>query len=430
MDECNLHVTAGDGGAGCVAFRREAHVALGGPSGGDGGRGGDVWLVADRNTASLLAFRDHPHRRAVDGSHGSGAHRHGARGDDLEVAVPVGTVVLDHGSGEPLVDLAAHGDRWRAAGAGVGGRGNARFASRRCRAPAFAEQGEPGERRWLRLELKLLADVAIIGFPNVGKSTFISRVSAAKPKIADYPFTTLEPNLGVVRVDDFTELVLADIPGLISGSNEGKGLGRRFLRHVERARVLLILLDLSPWSPVSAAEQLAVLRRELGLYRPELLQRPRVVAGSRADMDPDSRSGIDEIDGEESEIVRVSSFTGEGVSTVMGALERIVHEARLAEPTETRRVVIHSPLMTGVAVSRTDDGSWRVRGRAAARAVAVNDLTAPGALAHVQDRLESLGVERALIRAGAESGDVVRVGDFEFEFHVDGDAADTGGGRR
>ena len=254
VDECNINVKAGSGGAGCVAFRREAHVSRGGPDGGDGGDGGAVWFVADRNVASLLAFRDHPHRRADDGSHGSGSNKHGARGRDLEVAVPEGTVVLDHDTGEPLADLLHHGDRWLAAEAGRGGRGNARFLSNRRRAPRFAEQGEPGEERWLRLELKLLADVAIVGFPNVGKSTFISRVSAARPKIADYPFTTLEPNLGVVRMDDDFEMVLADIPGLIEGASEGKGLGHRFLRHVERARVLLVLVDLAGWDAIDPGE--------------------------------------------------------------------------------------------------------------------------------------------------------------------------------
>jgi GTP-binding protein len=223
VDECGLHVKGGDGGAGAVAFRREAHVDKGGPDGGDGGSGGDVWLVADRNVASLLAFRDHPHRRAASGTHGSGKKRHGRRGDDTIVAVPEGTVVrgLD---GAILADLVHAGDRWLAAAGGQGGRGNARFLSNRRRAPAFAEQGEEGEERWLRLELKLLADVALVGFPNVGKSTLIAAVSAAKPKIADYPFTTLEPNLGVVRLED-AEFVLADIPGLIEGAAQGRGLG-------------------------------------------------------------------------------------------------------------------------------------------------------------------------------------------------------------
>ena len=245
VDEAQLNVRGGDGGAGCVSFRREGPVAKGGPNGGDGGQGGDVWLVADHNVASLLAFRDHPHRRAGNGVHGKGKDMHGRGGDDEVVVVPEGTVVRDLYTGEVLAELWNHGDRWRAAAGGRGGRGNARFLTNQRRAPTFAEQGEHGEERWLKLELQLMADVALVGFPNVGKSTLISVISAAKPKIADYPFTTLEPNLGVVRVDDDTEFVVADIPGLIEGASEGKGLGHRFLRHVERARVLCLLVDLA-----------------------------------------------------------------------------------------------------------------------------------------------------------------------------------------
>src|SRR4051812_8313569 len=268
VDECGLHVKGGDGGAGAVAFRREAHVPKGGPDGGDGGRGGDVWLVADRNVASLLGFRDHPHRRAGDGTHGSGKKKHGAGADDLIVPVPEGTTIKDQ-DGMVLADLVHEGDRWLAAAGGVGGRGNARFLSNRRRAPSFAEQGELGEEGWLRLELKLLADVALVGFPSVGKSTLIAAISAAKPKIADYPFTTLEPNLGVVRYDD-AEYVVADLPGLIEGASEGRGLGDRFLRHVERAHVLCVLVDLA-WETNGLPEpatQSAVLRRELAAYRP------------------------------------------------------------------------------------------------------------------------------------------------------------------
>ena len=368
-------------------------MARGGPAGGDGGRGGDVWLVADRNVASLLAFRDHPHRRASNGKHGSGGNRHGARGDDLGVKVPVGTVVLDHTDRSQLADLSEHGERWLAAHAGDGGRGNARFLSNRRRAPAFAEQGEFGEQRWLRLELKLLADVAIVGFPNVGKSTFISRVSAAKPKIADYPFTTLEPNLGVVRLDDTFEMVLADIPGLIEGASEGRGLGHRFLRHVERARVLLVLIDLCELADCRPDEQLSVLLRELGRYRPELAERPRLVVGSRADTAPTESFG--------------------------GAVSEPVLEAP----------VVHRPLPHAqeVTIVRGDDGAWTVRGRAAARAVALSDLTDPGAQAYVQDRLRSLGVERALARAGAATGDEVRIGDFSFTYYDDAEATVAGG---
>ncbi len=416
VDECNLHVAAGDGGAGCVAFRREARVARGGPSGGDGGRGGDVWLVADRNVASLLAFRDHPHRRASSGKHGSGSNRHGARGDDLDVRVPVGTVVLDHGDRSQIADLSAHGERCLAARAGEGGRGNARFLANRRRAPAFAEQGEFGEQRWLRLELKLLADVAIVGFPNVGKSTFISRVSAAKPKIADYPFTTLEPNLGVVRLNDEFEMVLADVPGLIEGASEGRGLGHRFLRHVERARVLLVLIDLCELAHCRPGEQLEVLLSELGRYRPELLERPRLAVGSRADTAPGACFGFG--DG------RLSSVTGEGVSEVLGELARMVAATRTSEPV-CEAPVVHRPLpsVQEFTVRRGGDSAWTVQGRAAERAVALSDLTDAGALAYAQDRLRSLGVERALARAGASTGDEVRIGDFSFTYHDDAEAA-------
>ncbi len=418
VDECNLHVTAGDGGAGCVAFRREAHVARGGPNGGDGGTGGDVWLVAERNVASLLAFRDHPHRRAGNGRHGGGSNRHGARGADLEVPVPVGTTVLDHQNRSFLADLDAHGERWLAARAGEGGRGNARFASRGRPAPAFAEQGEPGERRWLRLELKLLADVAIIGFPNAGKSTFISRVSAAKPKIADYPFTTLEPNLGVVRIDHSTELVLADIPGLIAHAGRGKGLGHRFLRHTERARVLLVLVDLSPWSLEPPQEQLAILLHELGDYRPELARKPRLVVGSRADLAAEPSVSDDRPSSRGPFGLRVSSVTGEGIADVLHQLTRLVSQARRADPVATT-TEIHRPVPTEAAVIRQHDGSWLVTGRAAERAVALSDLTDPGAMAYAQDRLRTLGVERSLVRAGAAGGDTVRIGDFVFDYQPD-----------
>src|SRR5256885_11306966 len=273
VDLVQVNLRGGDGGAGAVSFRREAHVPKGGPDGGDGGSGGDVYLQADRNVASLLAYRDHPHRRAESGKHGSGNKRHGSSGSDLVVSVPEGTQVKTR-DGELLADLVRHGDRYLAARGGRGGRGNARFLSNARRAPGFAEQGEYGEEHWLRLEVKLLADAALVGFPNAGKSTLIAAMSAAKPKIADYPFTTLEPNLGVVRFRDH-EYVVADIPGLIEGAAEGRGLGHEFLRHVERARVLVLLLDLAPVDERSPDEQEAVLLAELGAYRPELLRRDR-----------------------------------------------------------------------------------------------------------------------------------------------------------
>jgi GTP-binding protein len=410
VDECNLHVKGGDGGAGCVSFRREAHVPKGGPDGGDGGAGGDIWLVADRNVASLLAFRDHPHRRAQAGVHGQGKRRHGAGGGDTLVPVPEGTVVRDH-DGRVLADLVHEGDRYLAAQGGRGGRGNARFLSNRRRAPSFAEQGEPGDERWLRLELKLVADVALVGFPNVGKSTLISSMSAAKPKIADYPFTTLEPNLGVVRIGE-VEYIVADVPGLIEGASEGRGLGHQFLRHVERARVLCVLADLA-WQTSGApepAEQLRVLLEELGHHEPDLLTRPRIVIGSRADIG--AAAGVAELS--------VSAVTGEGVSVLIARLAQLVTDARAAQ-TAPEAFVVHRPAAEGFRIEPVegDGGGWRVVGRQAERAVALSDLTNPEALAYAQGRLKSLGVDRALARAGAHEGDLVRIGSFTFEYEPD-----------
>jgi GTP-binding protein len=403
VDECGLHVKGGDGGAGSVSFRREAHTPKGGPDGGDGGKGGDVWLVADRNVASLLGFRDHPHRRAGNGSHGHGKGRHGSAGADMIVHVPEGTTVRDR-DGTILADLVNEGDRWLAAEGGRGGKGNARFLSNRRRAPAFAEQGETGEERWLRLELRLMADVALVGFPNAGKSTLISRISAAKPKIADYPFTTLVPHLGVVRLDDAFEMVVADIPGLIEGASEGKGLGHQFLRHVERARALLVLLDLAPADDRPPADQEEVLLRELGSYRPELLDRPRLVVGSKADVAQHEWDGL-----------RISAATGEGIPELLGRLRRLVEEARRAEPA-AEAFVVHRPVPEGVRVERGDDGAWVVVGRQAERAVALSDITNVEALTYAQQRLKQLGVDRALARAGAREGDVVHIGGFTFEY--------------
>lgn len=409
VDECQLHVKAGDGGAGAVSFRREAHVAEGGPDGGDGGRGGDVWLVADHNVASLLSFKDHPHRSATSGAHGSGKSKHGRAGTDIEVPVPEGTIVRDL-EGTVLADLNEAGTRWLAAAGGQGGKGNARFLSNRRRAPSFAEQGELGEEAWFNLEIKLMADVALVGFPNAGKSTLISRISAAKPKIAGYPFTTLEPHLGVVRFDGH-EFVAADIPGLVEGASEGKGLGDRFLRHIERARVLLVMVDLAPDDGREPAEQQRVLLSELERYQPELAARPRLVVGSRADIATNgwrSQSGLPAI----------SALTGEGIPWLLGRLVGLVEDARALQP-RPRRVVVHRPVPTGVLVERGPDGALLVRGRQAERAVALSDLTDAGALAYAQGRLKRLGVDRALARAGAKEGDRVRIGRFEFDWEPD-----------
>ncbi|MFA5884194.1 MAG: GTPase ObgE [Acidimicrobiia bacterium] len=403
VDQVQVNLRGGDGGAGAMSFRREAHVPKGGPDGGDGGSGGDVIVRADRNVASLLAFRDHPHRRAENGRHGTGGKRHGAQGKDLVVVVPEGTVVKTR-EGEVLADLVTHGARYVAARGGRGGRGNARFLSNARRAPGFAEQGEYGEEHWLRLEVKLLADAALVGFPNAGKSTLISSVSAAKPKIANYPFTTLEPHLGIVRFQDH-EFALADIPGLVEGAAEGRGLGHEFLRHVERARVLVLLLDLASVDGRSARDQEAILLSELGRYEPELLERPRLVVGNKADVADDV-----EFDG-----LRISAVTRAGLDELLGRIGTLVDEARAAEP-EPEGFVVLRPEETGFSVTREDDRSWRVHGKVAERVVAMADLTNAEAIAYVHERFRRIGVERALQRAGAREGDTVRIGTVELEY--------------
>jgi GTP-binding protein len=404
VDEVQLNVRGGDGGAGCVSFRREGPVAFGGPNGGDGGDGGDVWLVADRNVSSLLAFKDHPHRRAVNGVHGKGKDMHGRRGDSLEVHVPEGTIAYDMYTGELMADLAHHGDRWRAAQGGRGGRGNAKFASNRRRAPSFAEQGEHGEDRWLRLELKLMADVALVGFPNVGKSTLISVISAARPKIANYPFTTLEPNLGVVSIDDDTNFVVADIPGLIEGASEGRGLGHQFLRHIERARVLCMMVDLAPDHDTPPEEQERILLEELGNYQPDLLERPRLTVGTKADM------AVFPWDGES-----ISAITQQGVRALVGRLAALVAEARAAQPDEPGIVIIR-PDVEGARVERLGDHEFRLVGRQVERVVALNDVTTPEAMSYIDHQLERLGVPKMLAKAGAAEGDVVWIASFSFEY--------------
>ena len=413
VDQCQLHVKAGDGGAGCVSFRREAHTPMGGPDGGTGGDGGDVWLVADRNVASLLGFRDYPFRRGDNGGDGSGKKKNGRSGQDHIAKVPEGTVIRDL-EGNLIADLVNQSDRWLAAHGGRGGRGNSKFLSNRRRAPSFAEQGEVGEETWFNVELKLMADVALVGFPNAGKSTFISRVSAAKPKIADYPFTTLVPNLGVVRRGE-QEMVVADIPGLIEGASEGRGLGHQFLRHVERARVLLLLVDLAAVDGRSPPEQQEVLLRELGNYRPDLLERPRMVVGTKNDV-------LGLVADEEQPAwagTAISSITGQGIDQLVGRLLTMVADARASEPVSDGAYVVHRPAPEGIDLIHRHDGSFEVIGREAVRAIALSDLNDVDAQAFAQHRLQELGVYRSLAKAGAKVGDIVVIGAHEFEYEPD-----------
>lgn len=330
IDRAIIHVKAGDGGKGSVSFRREKFVPKGGPDGGDGGHGGDVILVADESLSTLLDFQHRRRFHAQDGSHGEGSGRHGKRGGSLIVPVPVGTVIKDVSTGDPIADLAQHGQRSVAARGGRGGRGNARFATSTRRAPRIAEPGTPGQERRLELELKLIADVGLAGFPNAGKSTLLSRVSAARPKIADYPFTTTEPYLGVVALPDGATFVLADIPGLIEGAHQGAGLGHAFLRHVARTRVLIHLIDLSLPDRDPLAD-FDVVNRELSQYDPALKQRPMLVALNKIDL-PEARAKVDPIAavlrGHGYAVFAISGATGEGVEALMKAAAQALDEAR------------------------------------------------------------------------------------------------------
>ena len=324
IDEIDVFVKGGDGGAGCVSFRREKFVPRGGPDGGDGGDGGSVYLEADRALTTLLDFRYQRHYHAERGQHGEGSNRHGASGADRIVRVPLGTVVTDRDTGELIGDLAVPGQRLLAVRGSRGGRGNARFSSSTNQAPRRADLGRPGPERWLHLELKLLADVGVIGFPNAGKSTLVSRVSAARPRIGDYPFTTLQPTLGIVRVDGERTFVIADLPGLIPGASEGRGLGHQFLRHTERTRLLLHVLDLDPSSGRDPLDDLAVIDAELAAYSAELAARPQIVVANKSDLadgDPVAADALERVRRHCAESARplhaISAVTGRGLEELL-----------------------------------------------------------------------------------------------------------------
>jgi GTP-binding protein len=323
IDEIDIFVEGGAGGAGCISFRKEKYVPYGGPDGGDGGTGGSVYLEADRALSTLLDFHYRRHYRAERGQHGKGANRHGKGGEDRVLRVPLGTVVADRDTGDRIADLTDPGQRVLVAAGARGGRGNARFASATNRAPRRADRGRPGAARWLHLELKLLADVGVIGFPNAGKSTLVSRLSAATPKIADYPFTTLEPMLGIVRVDDDRSFVIADLPGLIPGASEGRGLGHQFLRHTERTRLLVHLLDLDPSTGRDPLDDLRVINAELAAYSAELATREQVVVVNKIDLpDSDEARGRVEDHGrrEGVPVYAISAATGAGLAELRRAI--------------------------------------------------------------------------------------------------------------
>ena len=413
VDQVRVHLRAGNGGAGVVSYVRSRGKPKGKPIGGSGGDGGDVYVAADEAIATLLIYQRNPHHSAKDGFHGRGDLQHGRNGEDLVVRVPIGTTVYDD-EGTMIADLVKHGQKVKALDGGRGGGGNAAFISAKRRAPAFSEQGEYGEKASFTLEVRLLADAALIGFPNAGKSTLISAISAAKPKIADYPFTTLEPNLGVVSIGE-REFVVADIPGLIEGASEGKGLGHEFLRHVERARALVVLLDPSPLQIASPEEQYRVLLDELRRHSDELVSRPRVIAVSKADLDADELDTADlasRID--EHAVFSISAVAERGIESFLHAVADAIDQAVRDEPGRDG-FILHRPIRDGYEVIATP-GGWEVVGRAAERAVRLDDLTVTVTADFVAGRLERLGVDAALREAGAVVGDEVRIGELVFEF--------------
>lgn len=447
IDKVHIHVKGGDGGAGCMSFRREAHVPKGGPDGGDGGRGGNVVIQADASLSSLIDYRFKHHFKADRGTHGKGSKMHGASGEDMILKVPVGTVVREYSeetkkTGELIADLTRDGDAVVVAQGGVGGRGNIHFVTPTRRAPAFAELGEPAHECWIELEMKLMADAALVGVPSAGKSSLIARMSAAKPKIADYPFTTLVPNLGVVRSDDY-DFVIADVPGLIEGAAEGKGLGHEFLRHVERTAIIVHVVDITGgMEGRDPVEDYRIINRELELYAKEFATRPRIVVANKVDAPDieDNLKRLAEAVREDSiaaaggnefaaspidpKLYKTSAVTGEGVEALKAAVGTEVHALRSAAR-EAEAVQPHYDHVwerkrqerdKHFDVVELSDGIFRVVGTQVERMVVQTDWDNEEAIAFLQHRLKRLGVEKALEEAGARDGDEIRIVGRAFEF--------------
>jgi len=420
VDEAKIFVKAGNGGNGVASFFRAKYVPKGGPDGGDGGRGGSVILEVDENLRTLMDFHYQRHFKAERGQHGSGGHKNGRNGADVVLKVPPGTLVRDE-EGNILADLTEPGERVVIARGGMRGRGNAHFATPTRRSPTFAEKGEPGEERWVVLELKLLADVGLVGFPSTGKSTLISRISSARPKIAEYPFTTLVPNLGVVAVPDGRSFVVADIPGLVKGAHAGKGLGHGFLRHIERTAVIVHILDMAALEGRNPIEDFEVINRELELYDLELAHRPQIVAGNKMDI-PEAQANLPVVERymQERDIpfFPISAAVGTGVDRLLYAVADLLDTVEKPEVKreKEKRVVAEKPSPTEITVSREGD-TWVVKGTNIERIVAMTDFENEYAIVHLQKRLKRIGVEDKLIEAGAKEGDTVRIGKTTFEFY-------------
>lgn len=412
VDKGRLFVSGGRGGDGCLSFRREKYVEMGGPDGGHGGHGGNVWLEADPHKTTLADFSYRPHFKAPAGLHGQGANKTGRSGEDIVIRVPPGTLV--YRQGRLLTDLKNPGDRFLAAAGGRGGRGNASFKTSTNTAPRVAEKGEPGETNELDLELKLLADVGLVGFPNAGKSTLLSRISKAHPKIADYPFTTLSPNLGVAHVGE-RFFVVADIPGLIEGAHAGRGLGDEFLRHIERTRVLIHLVDVTGFEGKSAAQNFRVLNRELGAYSPALLNKPQLVVAGKMDLTDSARllaamkRRLKKV-----HVYAISAVTGQGVPQLLGAVLRALDKTP-EKPLFVPPAVTLYHLEPDFQVER-EGRSFRVRGKKVERLVSMTNFGQDEAIARLQKIFRKMGVEKALEQKGIAAGDMVAIGEYEFTY--------------
>lgn len=421
IDRVKIYVQAGTGGNGTVAFRREAHVPKGGPSGGDGGRGGSVIFVATNSLSTLLDLRYYREYKAQNGEKGHAKKMHGADADDLVIRVPVGTCVYDDDTGNIIADLTKDGQRAVIAKGGRGGRGNARFASSRNPAPKICENGEPGEKFNLRVELKLLADVGLVGFPSVGKSTLLSVVSKARPQIADYHFTTIVPNLGVVQVKDGRSFVMADLPGLIEGASQGKGLGHQFLRHIERCRVIVHIIDMSGSEGRDPYEDYVTINKELGEYEYRLLERPQIIVANKMDGDEaeENLKKFKEKLGDQ-KVFPIIAPIHEGIDAVLYAVADALETAPdFFNQEEEQESVLYTykEEEKPFTIHNKGNGVWEVTGKKVERLVQMASFTRDDGFQRFALQIRNMGIDDALREAGCEDGDTVRLYDFEFEFY-------------
>lgn len=421
IDRVKIYVQAGTGGNGTVAFRREAHVPKGGPSGGDGGRGGSVIFVATNSLSTLLDLRYYREYKAQNGEKGHAKKMHGADADDLVIRVPVGTCVYDDDTGNIIADLTKDGQRAVIAKGGRGGRGNARFASSRNPAPKICENGEPGEKFNLRVELKLLADVGLVGFPSVGKSTLLSVVSKARPQIADYHFTTIVPNLGVVQVKDGRSFVMADLPGLIEGASQGKGLGHQFLRHIERCRVIVHIIDMSASEGRDPYEDYVTINKELGEYEYRLLERPQIIVANKMDGDEaeENLKKFKEKLGDQ-KVFPIIAPIHEGIDAVLYAVADALETAPdFFNQEEEQESVLYTykEEEKPFTIHNKGNGVWEVTGKKVERLVQMASFTTDDGFQRFALQIRNMGIDDALREAGCEDGDTVRLYDFEFEFY-------------